>query len=113
MKFSIIIPVYNSVGFIKEAIASIESQTFKDYEVICIDDHSTDESLELLQSYQSSLFKVMSTPKNLRGPGCTRNVGMDIARGEYLLFLDSDDFYITGDALSLLASECDGTDLII
>ena len=92
IKFSIIVPVYNVELFLRECLDSIENQTFKGFEVICINDGSTDGSLSILQEYaaKDSRFKVISQEN--QGQGVARNNGIDIAQGEYLLFIDPDDF---------------------
>lgn len=92
IKFSIIIPVYNVEKFLRECLNSITSQTLKNFEVICIDDGSTDNSLGILQEYanKDSRFKVISQEN--QGQGIARNKAIDIASGEYLFFVDPDDF---------------------
>ena len=92
IKFSIIIPVYNVEKFLRECLNSITSQTLKNFEVICIDDGSTDNSLTILQEYanKDSRFKVISQEN--QGQGIARNKAIDIASGEYLFFVDPDDY---------------------
>lgn len=92
IKFPIIIPVYNVEKFLRECLNSITSQTLKNFEVICIDDGSTDNSLGILQEYanKDSRFKVISQEN--QGQGIARNKAIDIASGEYLFFVDPDDF---------------------
>ncbi|AWX32308.1 glycosyltransferase [Methanosphaera sp. BMS] len=100
-KISIIIPIYNKEKYLDKCLQSILSQSFKDYEVICVDDGSTDLSLTILNEYadENSKFKVFS--KTNEGPGSTRNYGLKKANGEYVLFLDADD-YINNDTLDSL-----------
>lgn len=92
VKFSIIVPVYNVREFLQECLDSIESQTLKDFEVICVNDGSTDGSLEILQEYaeKDCRFKVLSQEN--QGQGIARNKGIDFAQGKYLIFVDPDDF---------------------
>ena len=92
VKFSVIVPVYNVEKFLRECLDSITSQTLKNFEVICIDDGSTDNSLEILQEYanKDSRFKVISQEN--QGQGIVRNRAIDMAQGEYLFFIDPDDF---------------------
>lgn len=92
MKFSIIIPIYNRASFIKTTLESVLSQTYRDIEVICVDDCSTDNSLEKLESYalKDNRIKIVRHQKNL-GPHCARKTGVENAAGDYLLFLDCDD----------------------
>ena len=92
-KVSVIIPVYNVEKYLEECLGSILNQTYINIEVICIDDGSTDASLHILQRCASKDERVIVlTQKNL-GAACARNLGMSIAKGEYLLFLDSDDVF--------------------
>ena len=90
---SVIIPVYNVEDYLRECLDSIVNQTFKDIEIICVDDGSTDNSLKILQEYKEkdSRFTIL-TQKNLYA-GVARNAGLKIAKGKYLSFLDSDDFF--------------------
>lgn len=91
-KFSIIIPVYNIEEYLKECLESIINQSFKDFEVICVNDGSTDNSLEILQKYAENdeRFKVLNQEN--QGQGVARNNALNIANGEYILFVDPDDF---------------------
>lgn len=97
MQVSIISPVYNVAPYIKECIDSILNQTMKDWEVIFVDDHGTDDSIQVAKEYISSLsedvaskFRFIETPQN-SGPGIARNIGIKEAKGEYVAFVDSDD----------------------
>ncbi len=86
-KFSIIVPVYNVEKYIKRCLDSIKMQTFKDYEVIIINDGSTDNSLEIIKDFP---YNVITTEN--KGLSSARNLGVSKAKGDYLLFLDSDDY---------------------
>lgn len=92
-KVSIIVPVYNSGKYLKTCLDSIVRGTLKDIEIIAIDDCSTDNSLLILEEYakEDSRIKVYHNEKNL-GQGASRNRGLDVARGEYIGFVDSDDY---------------------
>lgn len=94
MKVSIIIPNYNKAEFIKETIDSVLNQDYTDYEVIIIDDHSTDGSWALIKQFESEQEKVVAIKPatKLGGSGC-RNLGLVYAKGKYILFLDSDDLF--------------------
>jgi len=87
-KFSIIIPVYNVEKYIKRCLDSVFNQTYKDFEVIVIDDGSTDKSMEIVKRYD---VKIQNT-KHV-SVSEARNIGVKHAKGEYLLFLDSDDYW--------------------
>ncbi len=89
-KISVVIPVYNRGNFVRESIDSVLTQTFQDFEVIAIDDGSTDHSLSVLQSYGSKI-KVLTQVN--QGQGIARNFGIEHARGDFIAFLDSDDLW--------------------
>ena len=91
-KVSVIIPVYNTEAYLRECLDSVVNQTLKEIEIICVDDGSTDSSLEILKEYanKDNRFTII-TQENLHA-GVARNAGLVVARGEYLSFLDSDDY---------------------
>ena len=93
VKVSVIIPVYNVELYLKQCLESIMNQTLTDIEIICVDDGSTDTSLEILREYEhkDSRIKVLCQQNNYAG--IARNNGMSVATGEYYVFLDSDDFF--------------------
>lgn len=90
---SVIVPVFNSEAFLDKCLESLACQTLADLEVICVDDHSTDGSRAILdkRAAEDSRFKVISFAEN-RGPSAARNAALDAALGEYVAFVDSDDF---------------------
>jgi len=88
---SVIIPVYNGEATIKETIASVLNQTFKDFELIVIDDGSTDSTLDVLSSIQDPRLKVFSYPNG--NQAVSRNRGLSRATGEYISFIDADDLW--------------------
>ncbi len=93
VKISVIMPVYNDRDYIRPAMDSVLSQTLSEIEVICIDDGSTDSSYEIIKEYQKSDERIRIVTEANAGPALARNNGMRRARGEYLAFLDADDFY--------------------
>jgi glycosyltransferase involved in cell wall biosynthesis len=90
VKISIIMPVYNAAKYLKETIGSVQNQTFQDYELIAVNDGSTDNSFEILNSINNLRIKVINKPNT--GVSDTRNVGIDSAYGDYVCFLDADDY---------------------
>jgi glycosyltransferase involved in cell wall biosynthesis len=92
IKVSVIIPVYNVEKYLKECLDSIINQTLKDIEIICINDGSTDKSLQILEEYAAKEERIKIVNKKNGGQSSARNAGIDIAKGEYIAFLDSDDF---------------------
>ena len=101
-KISIIMPVYNSEKYIKEAIGSILEQTITDIELICVDDGSTDKSLDILNDLASKYDFIKVFSQENQGSGSARNKGLDVAKGEFIAFLDSDDIYIDNNALKVM-----------
>lgn len=93
MKVSIIVPVYNTARFLHQCVDSILAQTMKDFEAIFVDDGSTDDSYAILGQYAEKDPRVSVFKQQNQYAGAARNAGMARAKGEYLMFLDSDDFY--------------------
>lgn len=98
---SIIIPVFNVEKYLRECLDSTINQTFSDIEIICIDDGSTDSSPEILKEYANKDTRIKIITKENSGPSIARNAGIEVARGEYITFLDSDD-YLEIDAIQQL-----------
>ena len=94
-KISIIIPVYNSEEYLKSFLKYIDNQAFEDIEIIYIDDCSTDNSIELIEKFQEKDHRIilLKNKKN-RGPFYSRNKGALFSRGDYIQFIDSDDFLV-------------------
>jgi len=93
IKVSIIIPVYNNEKFLDRSIQSVLNQTLQEIEIICVDDASTDKSLEILKKYNEidDRLKVVHIEEN-KGPSIARNTGINLAVGEFIGFMDSDDY---------------------
>ena len=92
VKISIIIPVYNSEKFLEKCLDSLINQTLKDIEIICINDGSKDGSKEILERYARRDNRIILINQENEGLSCARNNGLKIAKGEYLGFVDSDDW---------------------
>lgn len=90
---TIAVAVYNTAKYLRECMDSVVNQTYPNLEIICVNDCSTDNSLEILEEYAANdkRIKIITNEKNL-GLGVVRNIGMDAAHGEYILFIDSDDW---------------------
>lgn len=93
IKVSVIVPIYNAEAFLRPAMDSILDQSLREIEVICVDDGSTDGSLKIIKEYQKRDSRIRIATQNNAGPGMARNNGMRRARGEYIAFLDADDFF--------------------
>ncbi len=100
MKFSLIVPVYNTEKYLKRCLDSIVKQTYKNFEVIAINDGSKDNSKEILAAYKDKMPLKIIDQEN-HGLSYARNVGIKESTGDYLLFIDSDD-YIESDLLKEL-----------
>lgn len=98
VKISVIVPVYNAERYLRECMDSLLAQTFKDLEIICVDDGSTDGSAAILSDYVQRDDRFVVVRQQNRGAGMARNKGLEVAHGEYVIFLDADDFF----ALDLL-----------
>ena len=92
VEISVIIPIYNAGKYLPECLASIERQSFQAFELILVDDGSTDDSLLIAQAYADAHPNVTVISKPNEGPGMTRNRGLSLATGKYIYFLDSDDY---------------------
>ena len=91
MKFSVIVPIYNCEKYLVDCLNSVSTQSFTDWECICVDDGSTDRSGVIADEYarNSKRFRVVHKPNG--GEGSARNAGLDVCQGEYVFFLDADD----------------------
>ena len=91
-KVSLIIPVYNAEKYLKQCIRSALNQTLREIEIICLNDASTDSSLQILEDFAKEDCRVKIINKVNTGYGNTMNIGIDLALGKYIVFLESDDF---------------------
>ena len=93
-KISVVIPVYNAEPFLKDAINSVLNQTLKNIELVCVNDGSTDNSLEMLNEFAKKDFRVIVIDKENGGCGSARNKSLDNVRGDYIYFFDPDDYVL-------------------
>ena len=91
VEISVIIPAYNAIDYLDEALDSIINQSFEDLEIICVDDGSTDTTLERLEYYASKDSRVQVYTQENQGPGGASNTGLSKAKGKYVYFMDADD----------------------
>ena len=91
-KISVIIPVYNVEEYLCQCLESVIKQTLREIEIICIDDGSTDNSLKILQEYAQKDRRITVLKQENLHAGVARNAGLAVAKGEYIHFLDSDDW---------------------
>lgn len=105
LRVSVIIPVYNAASWLRVCLDSVLGQTLRDIEVICVDDGSTDGSLDVLAEYAAGDSRVRMLTQANSGQGKARNAGMKVAGGEYVCFVDADDELSSSDALERLVGK--------
>ena len=105
MKISVIIPVYNTEKYLKECVESVLAQTYTDLEILLIDDGATDASPQICESYEKQDDRIKVIHKQNGGLSDTRNVGIDQCSGDYVLFLDSDDYWDDKNMVQSLADQ--------
>lgn len=121
MRFSVIVPVYNVEQFLPKCLDSALNQTFYDYEIVAVNDGSTDGSRRILSQYEQQSEKIRVIDQENKGLGGARNTGIEYASGDYLVFLDSDDYlpaymlqevdtYLQEYHLDILAFDCNQVD---
>lgn len=103
VEISVIIPAYNVEKYIGECLDSLINQSFTDIEIICVDDGSTDSTPDILNEYGDIDSRIKIITQKNRGAGASRNAALDIAEGEYVQFLDADD-YLNADSLEKMHS---------
>ena len=111
MKLSIIIPIYNSAQYLARCLDSLLAIKCEECEILCINDGSTDNSLDILNNYQNLDKRIKIFSKQNGGVSSARNYGLDQARGEYIMFVDSDDI-IENNYVSELMEYTDKYDII-
>lgn len=112
-KISVVIPVYNMAEYLPECLDSVLNQTLHDIEVICVDDGSTDNSLEILHQYQQNDNRIVVLTQTNSGSGPARNNGIYHGHGQYVAFMDPDDWYPENDILQILYIEAVEHDVFI
>lgn len=111
---SVIVPVYNAAKYLPQCLDSICNQTLQNIEIICVDDGSTDNSLEILERYAEKDSRFQLLQQKNAGAGVARNTGLNFAQGEYLSFLDADDFFeLNMLEKAYLQCEKDGADFCV
>ena len=91
-KISVVIPVYNVEPFVGKCLSTLVHQTFQDFEIIAVNDGSKDGSLAILREFERNYANIIVIDQPNAGMSMARNRGMEAARGEYLCFVDSDDY---------------------
>ena len=113
-KISVIIPVYNVEKYLRQCLDCVVAQTLREIEIICVDDGSTDDSLKILNEYAASDKRITVLKQQNKGAGAARNAGMAAAKGEFLSFLDSDDFFEPNMLETMYdKAQEDGSDIVV
>ena len=114
MKFSVIVPVYKVEGYLEQCVESVLQQTYTDFELILVDDGSPDRCPEMCDDFSQKDSRIKVIHKKNGGLSSARNAGLDIATGDYVVFLDSDDFWNDENALQEVYDKAKfGTDIVI
>lgn len=111
MRFSIIVPVYNVELYLEQCLESLRTQDYSDYEVICVNDGSTDSSRKILTAWETRMPQMRVIDRANGGLSAARNTGLQAATGDYVVFVDSDD-WVEASMLSTLAKVTDGNDMV-
>ena len=111
MLFSLIIPVFNVEKYLGDCLDSVLAQSFQDWEAICINDGSTDGSLSILAEYAAKDARIKVVSQANAGTAVARNTGLKEASGDYIFFLDSDD-WLEANALKVLSEKLSGEDML-
>jgi glycosyltransferase involved in cell wall biosynthesis len=109
MKISIIIPVYNSTLYLKQCVESILAQTYHNLEILLVDDGSTDDSPKICDEYATKDSRIITIHKQNGGTSDARNVGLEKASGDYITFMDNDDYWSNPEALNDIVKIIDET----
>lgn len=104
IKVSIIIPIYNVEEYLEECLVSALKQTLKEIEIICVNDGTPDRSMDIVNRYAKEDERIVIVEKENGGLSSARNAGLAVAKGEYVYFLDSDD-YILEQTMEVLYGE--------
>ena len=113
VKISVIIPVYNMEKYLRGCLQSVISQSLENIEIICINDGSTDESLNILQEYKDKDDRIIIVDQNNTGVGKARNNGISLAKGEFIAFMDPDDYYPSNDVLQILYNKANEQNVLV
>jgi len=111
MKFSVIVPIYNVEAYLDDCLESLQKQNYTDFEVICVNDGSNDRSRKILSEWDDKFPQMRIIDRENGGLSAARNTGLKAAKGDYIVFIDSDD-WVEPTMLSRLSTECEGSDMV-
>ena len=113
MFFSIVVPIYNVEKYLRQCVDSILSQTFTDYELILVNDGSNDGSGTICDDYAKQDSRITVVHKPNGGLSDARNAGTAVAKGEYIVYIDSDDYVISDDFLAEIYNQANDADIVL
>lgn len=111
IKYSFIVPVYNTEKYLKKCLDSLVNQTYKDFEIIVVNDGSTDKSSSIISKYQKKYKNIIVIDKENEGLSMARNRGVQKSSGKYIIFVDSDD-YVSNKLLEEVDKKIDDSDIL-
>ena len=111
-KVTIIVPIYNMEKYLVDCLESILNQSYRELEIILVDDGSTDNSKNIIEKYKKVDTRIISAYQKNMGAPAARNLGIDMANGEYIMFFDSDDV-LEKDGIKKLVGNVKDADLIV
>lgn len=111
IKYSFIVPVYNTEKYLKKCLDSLVNQTYKDFEIIVVNDGSTDKSSNIISKYQKKYKNIIVIDKENEGLSIARNRGVQKSSGKYIIFVDSDD-YVSNKLLEEVDKKIDDSDIL-
>ena len=111
IKYSFIVPVYNTEKYLKKCLDSLVNQTYKDFEIIVVNDGSTDKSSSIISKYQKKYKNIIVINKENEGLSMARNRGVQKSSGKYIIFVDSDD-YVSNNLLEEVDKKIDDSDIL-
>ena len=113
-KVSIVIPFYNSQRYLRDCLESVINQTYRNLQIICVDDGSTDDGCDIVREYMQNDGRIVLLSQQHANAGAARNFGMEDADGDYIIFLDADDFFeLTMIAVMVDKAAGEGADLVV
>lgn len=112
-KISVIVPIFNMELYLADCLKSIQAQTLKELEILCIDDGSSDGSLQILKDFAATDSRIVIISRGNKGVAYSRNEGMQAATGKYIAFMDPDDYYPAPDILEYLYNKAEEHGVLI
>lgn len=110
---TVIIPVYNGEEYLEQCIRSVQNQTLKEIEILCVDDGSSDSTAQIIRQFALKDHRIRLLWQENQGAGPAKNCGLRNAKGKYITFLDADDYYLDADALEKMFTTCEEKNVLV